>query len=292
MPVTPSLPRAVFWTVFSAVLVIAYTTTAKHLATDGLPVPLIVFWRCLFGLVFLFPWLLRHGVSGLATKQPFLMATRGLFTMIGLYCSFTAVSLMPIADVVAIQYTKPVFATFAAVLVLHEIMTRSRWVGALIAISGMLIIVRPGFQEVNEGVLWAIGAMISGAYTTISVKFLTRTESPDKIAAWMVLGMTVSSAIPAFLTWQWPTVEQLGWLAFTGLVANGFQRTMARGYAYADATALMPFEFSRLIFASLSGYLFFAEGIDPLTWAGAIVIFLSGLYMVRAERKERHKVSA
>ena len=289
MPMTQSMSHAVFWTIVSSILVIAYTSTAKHLALDGLPVAVIVFFRCLFGVIFLIPWLLNHGLAGLVTKKPFLMASRGFFTMIGFYCLFSALSLMPIADVIVIQYTKPIFATFAAVLVLHEVMTKSRWLGVLIALCGMLLIVRPGFEEINLGVFWAIGAMVSGAYTTISVKFLTRTEGPDKITAWMVLGMTISSAIPAFLVWEWPNLEQLGWLAFAGLVANGFQQTMARGYAYADATALMPFEFTRLIFASISGYLFFAEGIGLLTWAGGIIIFISGLFLVRSESKAEFK---
>ena len=283
MPQLPNMPQAVFWTIISSILVIAYTSTAKYLAMEELPVPVIVFFRCLFGLVFFVPWLLNHGVAGLSTKKPFLMASRGFFTMIGLYCLFTALSQMPISDVIAIQYTKPIFATFAAVLVLQEIMTKSRWIGVFIALAGMLLIVRPGFEEFNMGFLWAIGAMISGAYTTISVKFLTRTEDPDKITAWMVIGMTVSSAIPAFLVWELPGLEQLGWLAFAGLVANGFQQTMARGYAHADATAIMPLEFSRLIFASISGYLFFSEGLGILTCAGAMLIFLSGLFIVRSE---------
>jgi len=281
----PNILRAALWTILSCLLVVAYTSTAKHLSADGLPVAVIVFFRCLFGVVFLIPWLVKNGVAGLKTEQPVLMVSRGINTMLGLYCLFTAVSLMPLADVVAIQYTKPVFAALAAVLVLREVMTGSRWTGIFIAIAGMLVIVRPGMSDLNIGVLLAIGAMISGAYTTITVKFLTRTEPPDRIVAYMVLGMTVASAIPAIWFWQMPTLDQLFWLAFAGFVANGYQQTMARGFSLADATAVMPFEFSRLIFAAVIGYLAFSESVDAATLVGGVIIFVSGLYMVRTEKK-------
>ena len=80
----------------------------------------------------------------------------------------------------------------------------------------------------------------------IIVKFLTRTEPPDRIVAYTVLTMTVFSAIPAALVWTTPTGTQLLWLALVALLANGFQHCMARGYAAADAAVVLPFEFARL----------------------------------------------
>lgn len=276
--------RAAGWALLASLFVVSYTSIAKHLTAD-LPIPVIVFMRCLFGIAFLGPFLFRGRIGGLATQRPVLMLSRGVNTMFGLYCVFTAVSLMPLADVVAIQYTKPVFVSIAAVLVLREVMYGSRWLAIVFALAGMLIIVRPGFEEWNIGVLYALGATASAAYTTITVKFLTRTEPPDRIVAYMILGALLTSAVPAALMWKTPTLEQLGWLALTGITANAFQQCLARSYAAADTTVVMPFEFSRLIVAALFGFYFFGEIPGIWTWAGGAIIFVAGFYVVHAETR-------
>ncbi len=158
-----------------------------------------------------------------------------------------------------------------------------RWIALGVGTIGMLLIIRPGFAELNYGSLFALGAMASGAYTTITVKFLTRTEKPDAIVVWALLVMLPASLIPALITWQTPTVEQFLWLAALGGLATCFQRCLTRGYAAADATAVMPFEFSRLIFAALLGFVVFGDLPDIWTWVGGTVIFTAGFYMVHRE---------
>ena len=229
------------------------------------------------------PWFFRVGISGLATKQFPLLAARGINTLLGLYCVFAAVSYLPLADVIAIMYSKPIFASIAAVLILREIMYRARWLGVLLGFIGMLLIIRPGFAEWNVGVLYALGAMAAGAFTIVSVKFLTRTEPPDRIVAYTVMVMIAASLVPALINWVTPTIEQLLWLAALGVLATMFQRCIARALAAADATVMLPFEFMRLLTAVVLGYLFFGEIADLWTWSGGIVIFAASFYVVRAE---------
>jgi len=244
---------------------------------------MITFFRCVFGVLFIIPWVARVGLAGLATKRPVLLVARGINTLIGLYCVFFAVSLIPLADVVAIQYSKPIFASLAAVLILREVMYGARWHALLIGFIGMLMIIRPGFAEWNVGVLLALGAMAAGAFTTISVKLMTRTEPPDRIVAYTLLVMTLGSIIPALLYWQTPSLEQLLWLVLLGGLATGFQRSVARAYAAADATVVLPFEFVRLLIAIAFGSFIFGEALDGWTWAGGTVIFIASFYVVRAE---------
>lgn len=274
--------QGVIWTLIASFCVVAFTAIGKHL-TDEMSVPMITFFRCIFGILFIIPWVCRVGFSGLATKRPVLLVARGINTLIGLYCVFLAVSLIPLADVVAIQYSKPIFASLAAVLILREIMYRARSYALIIGFIGMLLIIRPGFTEWNMGVVYALGAMAAGAFTTISVKLMTRTEPPDRIVAYTLMVMTLGSAIPAILYWQLPTFEQLLWLILLGGLATGFQRSTARAYAATDATVVLPFEFARLLFAIAFGFCIFSEALDGWTWAGGTVIFIASFYMVRAE---------
>ena len=274
--------QGALWTVLASFCVVAFTAIGKYLTAE-MSVPMITFFRCVFGILFIIPWVARVGLAGLATKRPVLLIARGINTLIGLYCVFFAVSLIPLADVVAIQYSKPIFASLAAVLILREVMYGARWHALMIGFVGMLMIIRPGFAEWNIGVLLALGAMAAGAFTTISVKLMTRTEPPDRIVAYTLMVMTLGSAVPAILYWQTPTFEQLLWLVLLGGLATGFQRSAARAYAAADATVVLPFEFVRLLIAIAFGFLIFGEALDGWTWAGGTVIFAASFYVVRAE---------
>lgn len=274
--------QGALWTVIASFCVVAFTAIGKYLTAE-MSVPMITFFRCVFGVLFIIPWVARVGLAGLATKRPVLLVARGINTLIGLYCVFFAVSLVPLADVVAIQYSKPIFASLAAVLILREVIYGARWHALLIGFIGMLMIIRPGFAEWNVGVLLALGAMAAGAFTTISVKLMTRTEPPDRIVAYTLLVMTLGSIIPAVLYWQTPNLEQLLWLVLLGGLATGFQRSVARAYAAADATVVLPFEFVRLLIAIAFGFFIFGEALDGWTWAGGTVIFIASFYVVRAE---------
>ncbi|MBT5050445.1 MAG: DMT family transporter [Rhodospirillaceae bacterium] len=278
----PPAARSAVWTLLASVCMVGFAAIGKHLTAD-LPVTVITFFRCLLGLFVLAPWFLRVGLAGLATDHLGLLVARGINTLLGLYCVFAAVSLLPLANVIAIMYSKPIFASIAAVVILREIMHGARWRGVLFGFIGMLLIIRPGFAEWNMGVLYAFGAMAAGAFTVISVKFLTRTEPPDRIVAYTVLTMIVGSAVPAALNWTMPTLEQFLWLAALGVLATLFQRCIARALAAADATVMLPFEFMRLLTAVVVGYVFFGDIADGWTWAGGIVIFAAALYVVRVE---------
>lgn len=283
--------RAALWTVLSAFFVVIYTSIAKHLARD-LPIPVIVFVRCIFGMLLFVPYFLRNESSGLKTDQPLLMFSRGVSTMLALYCIFSAVSQIPIANVVAVQYAKPFVVAILAMIMLREIMTGPRWFTMAIGFAGMLLIIRPGGAGLTPevwhlGILLAIGAMCAEAYGTIVLKFLTRTNPPDRTVAYLVMGMLAASALPGIWYWQTPTLAQVAWLAVAAVSANVFQQCMARGFAAADATVVMPFEFSRLVFAAAFGAIFFGEIASIWTWIGGSVILCGALWLAHMEKKSK-----
>ena len=281
--------RAALWTMLSALFVVAYTSMAKHLARD-LPIPVIVFVRCIFGMILFIPYFMRPDSSGLKTDKPLLMFSRGISTMVALYCIFSAVSLIPIASVVAVQYSKPFVVALLAMVMLREVMTGPRWFAMAIGFAGMLLIVQPGTGTLEPhiwhlGIMLAIGAMFAEAYGTIVLKFLTRTNPPDRTVAYLVMGMLVASAAPGLWYWQTPGLIQFAWLAAAALAANAFQQCMARSFAAADATVVMPFEFSRLIFAAIAGAVFFDELAGIWTWIGGMVILSGALWLAHSEKK-------
>ena len=155
----------------------------------------------------------------------------------------------------------------------------------LIGFAGMLLIIQPVFRDWNFGILYALGAMGAGAFTTIAVKLMTKTEPPDQIVAYTLLVMTIGSFIPALFLWKTPNLKQILWLILLGGLATAFQGCTARAYASADATVVLPFEFARLVIAAVFGFYIFNQFIGLWTWLGGTIIFLTGIYIVRIKTK-------
>lgn len=247
----------------------------------------IVFFRSVFGAVFLLPWLFRTGLGGLRTRRAGMHAARGLLGLAAAWLVFGAIAIAPLGDVAAIVTTRPIFASAAAILFLHEAAYRRRWSATAIGFVGALVIIRPGMVEASTGVLLALAAVCAMAAVSVVMKSLSRTEHPDSIAMWQMVVFVPATLVPALFVWTTP-----GPLALLALVAIGFtgtltQRALTRAYAAADATVVLPFEFSRLVFTAALGLLVFGEFPDPWTWVGAAAILVGTLTMAHLEARRR-----
>jgi len=260
------------------------TVLVRHLAGTMHPFE-IAFFRNLFGLFFMLPWLARNGFVGLRTQR---FAMHGLRSLVGLAAMlswFTAISLMPVADATALNFTAPLFTTMGAALVLGEEVGVRRWSAVIAGFVGAMIIVRPGFVEVGTGPILAIAAAGFMSMAALTIKALSRTENASAMVLYMGLLMTPASLIAAWPVWTWPGPADWVWFVGMGLFATLGQLAMIRAFAAADASAVLPFDFSRLIFTALLGFLIFAEVPDLYTWIGGGVIFAATLYTAHRESR-------
>jgi drug/metabolite transporter (DMT)-like permease len=255
---------------------------ARHLTGD-IHTFEIVFFRSLFGTVFLLRWLFRLGLTGLRTRRIRMHMARAFVGLATIYISFTAIALAPLGEVAAIYSTRPVIGSLGAILILHEVSRGHRWAATALAFAGALIIMRRGFSDVSLGVALALLAVIGLAAELLIVKSLAATEAPDTIVIWQMVVFTPCSLIPALFVWRTPDIWQFILLAGTGLFGTFTQRCLTRAYAAAAATVLQPFDFTRLVFSALIGFLVFAEFPDIWTWTGTALIFAAVLWMVRLE---------
>jgi drug/metabolite transporter (DMT)-like permease len=190
------------------------------------------------------------------------------------------------------MFTRPLYGTVFAIVFLGEIVGQRRWTALGIGFLGVLVMVRPGFEALNLGLAAVFVASIAGAAAAILIRYLSRTESPDTITMYMVLFTTPVMLVLALFVWETPTWEQIGWLSFTGLVGTLGQRAMSRGYAAADASIILPMDFSRLIIAALFGYMLFSEIPSIYTAMGGALIFASTVYIAQREaRKARERAA-
>jgi drug/metabolite transporter (DMT)-like permease len=148
-----------------------------------------------------------------------------------------------------------------------------------------MIILRPSNTSVGVGQLCAVLSAMSMGLTAILVKQLTARDDPDRIVFLTNLLLTPLSLLPALFVWHWPPLMVWPYVLGMGLCAMLGHITLVRGYAATDASLAMTFEFSRLPFAVAIGYLAFAESIDAWTWAGALIIFASAVYISRRESR-------
>jgi len=249
----------------------------------------IVFFRNFFALAFMLPMLIRSGLSMLKTDRIGLHMMRALSGLAAMSCWFTAVTMMPIAELTALSFLAPLFTTAGAALLLGESVGVRRWTATLVGFAGAMLIIRPGFQELTLGPILGLTASVIFASSMLMVKKLSDTEPPSRIVLYQNLFLMPASAIPALFVWTWPVGDAWIWLAAVGFFAVVGHITMARAFAVADASAVMPYDYSRLIFAALFGFFIFAEIPDGFTWAGSVIIFAAALYVTRREVKVNPK---
>jgi drug/metabolite transporter (DMT)-like permease len=190
-----------------------------------------------------------------------------------------------LATATAVNFTAPLFATLAAALVLHEDVRLRRWSAVVIGFVGVLVIMRPGSARLDANLFLLLLSAATAAMNNITVKFLARTEPPSRIVAFFMIYLTPLSLIPALFVWQWPAPSTFGALIGLGGLGTIAHFSVARALAAADASACAPFEFARLPFAALIGFLCFGEVTDVWTWVGAAIIAVSSIYVAYREAR-------
>ena len=271
---------------FAALLNMAMSAIAKSLVQE-LPVSEIVFFRQLFGTLLLAPLLLRSGGGAMRTNRLRLHFLRSLFNIVAILAYFTSLGLIPFAQVTSLGFTSPLFASLLAVLVLGEAVRRPRVIGLVLGLAGALIILRPGVVEVGAGSLFALGSAALWAAAMTCIKSLARTESSVAIAFYAALLQVPMALALAVFVWQWPTLAQLGQLLIISMIGTSAQVSLSQAFRDADSTVILPMDFTKLVWASLLGYVIFAEIPDPWVWVGGVVVFSGVLWVAYSEGKRR-----
>jgi drug/metabolite transporter (DMT)-like permease len=282
----PAPLRGAFWMVLAALCLTGMAATIRHLSS-GLDTFELIFFRYFFGVVFMLPWLIRTGKGALRTARFPLYLLRVAVTFVASLCFFKALGLISLADTTAAIFTRPLFAALLAIVFLSEVVTSRRWIAMAMGFAGVLVMVRPGFAEINIGVPLAVAAAAFAAINPLVIRVLTRTDSPDTVTFFAAIMLTVVAAVPAYLVWRTPSPEELFWLAFMGCCGTFGQRAVARSFQAGEVSLVLPFDYVRLIFAAIVGYAVFTELPVIWTWIGGTVIFASTVYLARTEARAK-----
>jgi len=281
LAMSPSVQAAAL--MIAGALFVASQNAMIRIASEEIHTFEIVFFRNLFGLAVMLPLLMRMGTTMLRVSHPgnlFLMSACHLG---GMVCYFLAIAYLPLADVIALSFSKPLFVTLGAALILAEVVRRRRWSAVLIGLLGVVLVLQPGVTVISPYAIVILAGTVMGAATSLMIKRLTGREAVTSIVWYQALFATILSLPLCFLHWRMPDATE--WLLLLAIGALGTLSWLSatRALALVDVSAVAPFEFLRLPFAALIAFLLFAEVPKLSTWLGGAVIFAAAIYIARRE---------
>lgn len=264
--------RGIAWMLLAALGSASMNGLIRSLTSEMHPFEL-AFFRSFFGLLLLLPLVWRAGFASIRTERIGLHALRGALNSVAMLAFFFALAITPLATVAALGFTSPLFATLLAALLLGERVGLARAIGLVLGFLGAVVIIRPG-GDVGLGAVLVVLASAVWAAALVDIKILARTESSLAITVWAALFLTPVTLACALPFWVWVDLPTLLILGVIGGLGSLTQMSVAQAIREADASQVLPADFTKLLWASLIGYVAFAELPDGWTLAGAGLILL------------------
>lgn len=263
----------------------------KVTAQSGVAFPEILFWRQVPTIFLIFGWLAMRGEVGrLRTTRLPVHARRAVMGMTGMFFTFGAPLLLPLAESTTFGFTTPIFAVILSALLLKETIGPVRWLAVALGFAGVVIIAQPGHAHIPPlGAAVGLGAGFMVALISIQVRDLGRTDESLSIVFWFaaISSPLLALSLPFVMThhsaWQWFLLMSGGVLGCVG------QLLLTAALRYGQVASVIVMDYSALVWATLYGWLIWGELPTTSTWLGAPVIIAAGA--VIAWREHLHQKS-
>jgi drug/metabolite transporter (DMT)-like permease len=284
----PRTARGALLVSMGSIALVLMAALVKHLG-ERLPPFEILFFRSAIGFLCAL-WVFRSDLfEPLRTKRQGAHFVRGLVGAGGNACFFWTITHMMLADSLALQFSRPLWMIPLALCFLSEVVGFRRVAVATVGFAGVLLYARPfteGFDP--NAIIGAIGGLF-GALVVVAIKNLQTTESTRVIMFYYAFWNAFFAALPAAFTWITPTGGEFLLLIVIGVMGMGGQALITHGLGMGDATALVPLDYLRVIYAAVLGYVLFSEIPGAASFAGMALIMAASLYLVLNERRGRKK---
>ena len=256
---------------------------AKYLSSD-LPVLQITWARYFFTVAFTLPIMFFFFRKNLVwTDKPKLQLIRGLILLTANVCFFYSISIISLAKALTLAFIAPLIVTAFSPIFLGEKVGFRRWSAVIIGFIGSMVVIRPGFVEINLASLAALGTGVMYGFYLIITRKLSSSDNPllTLLLTGVVGAIIISFAMP--FVWIKPTLNQWSMMAAIGIFACVGHLFIILSLKYADASKLAPFSYFEIVTNIIIGYYFFSDFPDKWTFLGLFIIILSGIYISRRE---------
>ena len=244
---------------------------------------IIAFYRCLFGVIIMLPFMIYNYPEAWKTHNIKLQFVRSAINVYSMISWFTAIGTLQLEKAAAIGFTTPLFTTILAIIFLGEVIRIQRITALIVGFIGILVVIRPGYIPFESGALWLLSAAITFSIVIIIVKKLTEKDSSLTTAFYQMAFMVPPTFFIALFFWESININQFLLFIFVAIAGFITQFSFAQCLKMAETTFIMPIQFTKLIWLSLIGYFFFMEVPDIWTWIGASIIFSSILFIAYRE---------
>lgn len=286
-----STPKAAFWMGCSIMCFIVMSVAGRTL-TAQLDVFQVMEMRSIIGFFMLLPLVFAAGgFRAMRTQRPILHLGRNVAHYAGQFAWLAALGMIPLAELVAIEFTTPFWAAVLAVMFLGERMNVRKTGAIALGFAGVAVIVRPGLSTIEPGHLVMLAGAVGFGVSAVTVKMLTRTDSVVKIIFWMLIIQSVIGLVPAIRVWQTPPAELWPAILVISFAGSFAHYCLARALVHGEATVVMPMDFLRLPLMGLVGWLVYSERLDAYAAAGALLILVGNLLTLRSRPAARSPVS-
>jgi drug/metabolite transporter (DMT)-like permease len=277
------ITRAALWMAGWLLLMVVIAVSGRE-ATRELTVFQVMLMRSGLGLAMVWPLIHRAGgLRAMRTQHLSQHVARNAVHYAAQYGWFAALSLIPLAQVVAIEFTMPIWSALLAAAMLGERLDRARFGAVVLGLAGVVLIVRPDAAHINIGQWIALAAALGFGISVVLVKSLTRTDAAIQVSFWMLLVQFAIGLAPALAVWQWPSATSWAWVLLVAFCGAYSHYCFARAMQLADATVVVPMDFVRVPLTALAGWALYAERVDLLTFEGmGLILAGNGLNLLRA----------
>jgi drug/metabolite transporter (DMT)-like permease len=244
----------------------------------------IAFFRSAFGLLLLLlPLIVWFGPASIRTVRFPLHATRGVVHAISMMIFFVALSMVPLAETTSLEFAAPIMSTAIAIVFLGEVVRARRLIALAVGIAGVLIVVRPGFEQVSLGQMLILISVVMWSGCQLMIRELAKTDTAFAQGFYMVTVFTPITLAASVPVWVWPIWPTLAALLGLATIATAGTWLYGEAFRRADLTAILPLESTKLIWSVGYGLIFFAEEPEALTLIGGMVIFAAAAYITIRE---------
>jgi drug/metabolite transporter (DMT)-like permease len=244
------------------------------------PVGEVVFFRSLFSLIPCYLIVLpRRGTAVLRTGRLGDHVRRAVSQLCSMTAIFIAFKMMSLASAVAISFSAPLFTTMLSALLLKEQVGAHRWSALVVGFAGVLLVTNPGSGTFELGALFALANAVLISTVAVAIRRMSATESAETLLFYQLTLLAVMSACLLPLGFATPGAEDVAFLALAGIVNGVSQFWWTKSLHLAPASAVVPFNYLSLVWATIVGFLVWGDVPTPTLIAGSAVVVGSGLYI-------------